>query len=165
MIIEFFGTLCEQCQKDISKRSRRSVAIGFTIVTILFGIVPTVVYYVLKDDYFYEFFGLTVLLVIMTVIYWLPINITRKLPQGISTDILIQIDGNYISRSGYTGVIKKPLSKVKKVIDTGDWYYVIFNRINDISASFVCQKDLIREGTLEQFEALFEGKIVRKYKY
>ena len=164
MVIEFFGTLCEQCQKDITKRSRRLFAITFTVVTLLFGVVPTVVCYILKDDYFYEFFGLTILCLIMTVIYWLPINILHKPPQGISSDLLIRIEDSFITRSGYGGVQKKALSKVKKVIDVGDWYYIIF-RLGDISTSFVCQKDLLREGTLEAFEALFEGKIVRKYRY
>ena len=164
MIIEFFGTLSEICQKDISKRSRRMVAISFTVVTILFGIVPTIVFYILKDDYFYEFFGLTVLCVIMTVIFWLPINITRKPPQGVSTDILIRIEDSFITRSGHGGVQKKALSKVKKVIDAGDWYYVVF-KFGDISSAFVCQKDLLTQGTLEDFEKLFEDKIVRKYRY
>lgn len=165
MIIEFFGTLSEQCQKDVTRRGKRLFAITFTVVTLLFGVVPTIICYIQNDyEYFYEFFGLTVLCLIMTVIYWLPINIIRKPPQGVSTEFLIRIEDSFITRSGYNGVQKKSLKKVKKVIDVGEWYYVIF-RLGDISNAFVCQKDLIKEGTLEQFEALFEGKIVRKYKY
>ena len=31
------------------------------------------------------------------------------------------------------------------------------------SMFFICQKDLIVEGSIEEFEKLFEDKIVRKY--
>lgn len=160
MVIEFYGTISEQCQKDVSKRSRRLTAIEYTIVTVLFGIVPTVVCGVLKDEeYFFKFFGLTILCAIMTVVFWL-IAFIRKPPKGVSMDILVRIEDSYITRSDYAGIQKKPLNKVKKVIDSGDWYYVVF-KWGNISNAFVCQKDLLREGTIEQFESLFEGKIKR----
>ena len=161
MTIEFFGTLSEQCQKDISKRTRKKLAIMFTVITVLLGIVPTIVTGVLKDEYFGEFLGLTILCAIFTIIYWLPITVTRKPPQGVSTDVLIRIDDTFIRRSGYGGVQVKPLSKVSKVIDAGEWYYVIF-KLGDVSTAFVCQKDLITTGTLEDFETLFADKIVRQ---
>ena len=60
---------------------------------------------------------------------------------------------------------KKPLEKstqkIKKVLDEGDCYYVIYSDINNC---IVCQKDLLVEGTLEEFENIFAGKIVRKLK-
>ena len=164
-MIEFFGTLSEQCQKDTNKRTRKMVALVFTCFTILLGVVPTVVLYLQADEDFYEFAGLTVLLLIVTVVMWLPINVVRKPPKGVSTDILVRIEDSHITRSGFGGVQTKPLSKVKKVIDAGDWYYVVFSRLGDLSNAFVCQKDLLTQGTLEDFEKLFEGKLVRKYKY
>lgn len=165
-MIEFFGTLSEQCQREINKRTRIMLAIVFTCFTVLLGVVPTIVLFIQQDEDFYEFFGLTVLLVIVSVIFWLPINVVRKPPQGVSADVLVQIDGNYIICSGFGGVQvrKKPLDKVKKVIDVGEWYYVVFKGGSKLSA-FVCQKDLLKQGTLEEFEALFEGKITRKYRY
>lgn len=160
-MIEFFGTLCEQCQRDISRRNRKMVAIVFTCFTILLGVIPTVVLYMKGDEDFYEFFGLAVLMSIVAIIFWLPINVIRKPPQGVSTDILVQIDGDYVISSGYLGMQKKPIKKVKKVIDAGEWYYLVF-KWSGINASFVCQKNLLTQGTLEEFEALFEGKIVRE---
>ncbi|MBQ7362821.1 MAG: hypothetical protein IJW48_00050 [Clostridia bacterium] len=55
------------------------------------------------------------------------------------------------------------LSSVKAVIDYGEWYYFIFE-FEDRDPYFVCQKSLLTEGTLEEFEALFEGKIERQKK-
>ncbi len=47
---------------------------------------------------------------------------------------------------------------VKKVVDYGDSYGIIFQ--HQIISVF-CQKDLITEGSIEEFEALFDGKIVK----
>ena len=55
--------------------------------------------------------------------------------------------------------LQKPMKKIKKVLDVGDCYYIIYG---DISNCIVCQKNLIQEGTIEQFETLFQGKIVRQ---
>ena len=162
-MIEFFGTLSEECQKAISRRNRKMVAIVFTCFTILLGIIPTVVFYLKGDEYFYEFFGLAVLMTIFSIIFWLPISVIRKPPQGVSTDILIQIDGDYVTSSGCFGVQKKPISSVKKVIDAGEWYYLVF-KWSGTNTNFVCQKNLLQQGTLEEFEALFEGKIARPYR-
>ena len=53
------------------------------------------------------------------------------------------------------------IADAAKVIDYGDFYYISFP-FGKISNNFVCQKDLLTQGTLEEFEALFEGKIVKK---
>lgn len=47
---------------------------------------------------------------------------------------------------------------VKKVVDYGDSYGIIFQ--HQIISAF-CQKDLITEGSIEAFETLFVGKIVK----
>jgi len=51
------------------------------------------------------------------------------------------------------------IDQVKRVRDDGKYYSIIYA---DISNAIICQKSLLVEGTLEEFEALFEGKIVRK---
>ena len=49
---------------------------------------------------------------------------------------------------------------VKEVLDYGEWYHIIFV-YESRDMYFVCQKDLLTQGTIEEFEALFEGKITR----
>lgn len=51
---------------------------------------------------------------------------------------------------------------VKKVFDYGEFYFISFY-FGKISGNFVCQKSLLTKGTLEEFENLFDDKIVRKY--
>ncbi|MBO4594741.1 MAG: hypothetical protein J5697_03475, partial [Clostridia bacterium] len=53
----------------------------------------------------------------------------------------------------------KELKDVKKVVDFGSFYCVsfYFSRVK-----FICQKDLIIQGTIEEFEETFSDVIVRK---
>ena len=50
---------------------------------------------------------------------------------------------------------------VKKVYDYGEYYFITFY-FPAKSQQFICQKDLLVSGTIEEFEDLFAGKIVRK---
>ncbi|MCL2822105.1 MAG: hypothetical protein FWD86_02775 [Firmicutes bacterium] len=67
-----------------------------------------------------------------------------------------------LGSDGFFDVSIKSVYNAKKVIDYGKWYHIIFSR-RDEKKNYVCQKDLIVKGTIEDFERLFEGKIVRKY--
>lgn len=48
---------------------------------------------------------------------------------------------------------------VKCIFDFGDWYHIVF-KFPTKSIYCVCQKDLLVQGTIEEFEAVFERKIV-----
>ena len=50
------------------------------------------------------------------------------------------------------------ISEVIEVIEYQEYYHILFNNFNK---NYVCQKDLLTQGTIEEFEALFEGKITR----
>lgn len=53
------------------------------------------------------------------------------------------------------------MGDVKEVLDYGDFYELVFP-FGKVSNNFICQKELLTKGTLEEFEDLFIGKIVRK---
>lgn len=55
----------------------------------------------------------------------------------------------------------RSLELVKKVYDYGDFYFISFY-FGKISGNFICQKSLLTQGTIEDFEKLFDGKIERK---
>ena len=61
------------------------------------------------------------------------------------------------SRKCWEGRVKD----VTRVIDTGTCYYLSLRRDGKIGP-FACEKRLLKEGTFEEFEKLFEGKIVRE---
>lgn len=55
---------------------------------------------------------------------------------------------------------KKKISQVKKILDSGEVYYIIF-RFGDITNAWICQKDNIVNGTITEFDALFQSKIIK----
>ena len=70
-------------------------------------------------------------------------------------------DDGYIVSVCEKSTAHKLIKDAQALHDYGEFYQVVFS--GGISAWFICQKDLLTQGTLEDFEALFEGKIVRKY--
>lgn len=53
------------------------------------------------------------------------------------------------------------VSDVKLVKDFGEYYELCFP-FGKLSDKFVCQKSLLTKGTIQEFERLFNGKIVRQ---
>lgn len=77
----------------------------------------------------------------------------------------VKIDDEKISLDTLDNYHKvKRLSKVRKVIDRGDFYCICFTFTGAVGIrnDWVCQKNLITKGTIEEFEKLFEGKFIRK---
>ena len=73
----------------------------------------------------------------------------------------VTIDGNDLECEGDQFHDIKSIDRVKSVIDYGEWYKIEF-RLPGNSQRFICQKDLITQGTIEDFENLFADKIIRR---
>lgn len=50
---------------------------------------------------------------------------------------------------------------VEKVLDLGNFYYLEVGE-TVLNRQFVCEKQLLSKGTLEEFEKLFQDKLIRK---
>jgi hypothetical protein len=55
------------------------------------------------------------------------------------------------------------INEVRKVIDYGDFYSIRIKQQYEFGV-FLCQKDLLTKGSIEEFEKTFKGKIIRKGK-
>ena len=53
------------------------------------------------------------------------------------------------------------IEQIKKINDYGDWYQLYFFYPYK-NQTYICQKDLIVDGSIEEFEERFKDKIVRK---
>ena len=51
---------------------------------------------------------------------------------------------------------------VSKIIEYENMYIIVFSGL--MGLGIIAQKNLLVEGTFEEFEKLFEGKIIRKIK-
>ena len=75
-----------------------------------------------------------------------------------ATTVVINEDELENEGEGWSNVRK--IEDVDKVWDYGDWYYITFTFPKN--RSFICQKDLLKEGTLDEFERIFDSTIVKK---
>lgn len=105
------------------------------------------------------------LMVILCAVIFFILPLTALIPQGKKAEKSmlpkrIVADEESITCTTDREVVAKWISDVKQVIDHGEFYELIFP-FGKISPNFICQKDLLTKGTLEQFEALFEGKITK----
>lgn len=166
-MIEFSGQILDSVQIDRAKRLIKyetmlcSVSgIGIVILGIVLGLLLGF----LKDIW--------IELVIFSVgwpIIIILINFTPKsslLRFRICPHIIInetELSYERLYNTGEMGTTTKPINKVKKVLDCGEVYYIIF-RFGDISNAWICQKSNIINGTIEEFEALFQQKLVRTIK-
>lgn len=158
-MIEFKGLVSEEARLDRMKRVRKPLLAFISVLAALIavGITLTLIYNS------YEWLDLLapafMVLFVVTLLTFNPNKYNRLCyPTYLCNEITITVSDGVISHSYFKK--EKPVDSVKKIIDAGDWYYVVF-RYGDIGNSWVCQKDLITEGNIEQFEELFEGKIVK----
>lgn len=164
-MIEFKGKLSNKCKEYVVKSSWQlglfvviAVCIPFIILLIVLSII---------DDWVYLLMLLPIALLIFffslkpgTKAYRKLAGKNGKIYDGELTWHII-IKGDKISAEGTQRSEIKHLSNVKKVVDMGDWYkiYFYFPHKSDL---FICQKDLIIQGTTEEFESLFSDKIIRR---
>ena len=80
----------------------------------------------------------------------------------IGAPVKVTVSADYVCAYGKTkeATSRVPFDSVLEVIDMGAWYKFKYNLT--INVFTVCQKDLIVEGTIEEFEELFADKLVRK---
>ena len=104
----------------------------------------------------YLFLFISILVLILVCSYNKKENSKEK-PNKIYTD------GQQITAISESNVETKRIDWVKQVIDHGEFYELTF-MFGRMSHTFICQKDLLVEGTLKDFEALFKGKLVKKEK-
>ena len=50
------------------------------------------------------------------------------------------------------------IAEVVKVLDKGEWYHIY---VESKEGRFICQKDLLTNGSLDEFEEIFKDKIIK----
>ena len=157
-MIEFNGYLTEKAEKHFIKKARE---LGQKIISIVMLLLfPSACYFTIKAEdslYVRLFLLLFVGLLLITYIPKGKKEHKSLTPKRIFTDneSIVCIADKYTE--------SRFIVDVKKVKDYGDFYELVFP-LGKVSEKFICQKDLLSKGTLEEFEALFDGKIIRMSK-
>lgn len=153
-MIEFYGELSSNCKNYIIKKEIQAGVMVTSIIGTLF-LIPILVATFLWD--WIAIIALVPLIAYITFSFVRPSKKTCRLlfPNRIS------IEDDFIVSEGDNFSYACPVSEVKKVIDMGEWYHIFFN-YRYRNPRFVCQKDLLKQGSINEFEKLFENKIIRK---
>ena len=107
----------------------------------------------------FEFWIFSILVVFLSIPLTLLMSWSTRKDQ---LPYLIRIEKSEIYAEIGRGAGSRTLDDIKVILDYGEFYDIIFYFPNKV-LNCICQKNLIVEGTIEEFEKLFEDKIVRKY--
>lgn len=158
MVIEFYGEVSDYTKVRTDKIRKRyfagwlfGLAILLLLVTVLlvvFGegygwVAPAVFAVILTGNAAYHQFG--------------PMKKSMENKRWL---LRVHIEGDEIIYTQYlpqkTIEKKKRLDQIKKVYRTKFCYYLVYN---DVANAIVCERSLLKRGTFERLEYLFEGKI------
>ena len=155
-MIEFTGQISGQCKKFILKRQVRNQTIASAISCLLAA--PFVIAMSVYIDKLFSIFFIPLFMLISFSLIK-PSNKTQK--TFLPIRVYIDLEEEIVVRVTENNKVDLSLSSVKRIEDYGDWYYFVFN-YDSRDPYFICQKELLSLGTIEEFERLFEGKIIIK---
>lgn len=155
-MIVFSGVVSDQIQrKTMKRRNKFSFCLSCIVVSAVI-VLDGILFFVFVGDMI-EWLILSAALIVAVLLQLFFVRV--ELPFRWEYNIKIDSENIVVESPIWPKPLQKPLKKIKKVLDVGDCYYIIYG---DISNCIVCQKNLIQEGTIEEFETLFQGKIVRQ---
>ena len=151
-MIVFEGQISGKCKEGVLQRNARISFIGGLITSILFAI-PTVVL-ALKIDWIILLFFLVLipfpfLAAIPPKEKYYPMIFPSKVTIDTQTGGMITQSSQFYAESS--------IAEVVKVLDKGEWYLIY---VKSKDGRFICQKDLLTSGTLDEFEEIFKDKLV-----
>lgn len=154
-MIEFNGYLTGTSQKFFCKQiiKLQQKIILFTLIPIF--VILIIVFY-LMFDVIALYPEVIISEIILSALALLLPNIQTKKEKEKITPQRVYIDGDMIVSKSNAAADTRFMKDVKEVRDYGEFYYFVFKAY---SYRFVCQKDLLSQGTIEEFETLFAGKI------
>lgn len=158
IMIEFKGYLTGNSQKYFCNQ-----IVKFQRIFILFTCIPGLFIIYLFGYLFWgvniELKIILVFLIMIAIVYMLPRIQTKKEKEKI-TPRRVYLENDIIICQSNALVESRTVQDIKEVRDYGDFYYLVFP-FGKYSYRFVCQKDLLTQGTIADFESLFTGKIKR----
>lgn len=153
-MLKFYGQISESNKKFIIKREKLIFFLA-SLIPVIIGTILTIIA-AIKINYIWFLFLIPILFFISIPLY--PLG-KKTLDLMIPTKIII--NKQMIISEGNNYKCVRNSNDIKKIIDYGNYYQIYFNWPKK-SYRFLCQKDLIVEGTIEDFEKIFSNKIIKK---
>ncbi len=156
-MLVFSGDMSVKCIDYMLEKESKLSGICALIASIIVGI-PLLFATIFYNALFSLFYSVLILFVLLAFKRASKKNYGNIIPKT----IVIEKDGT-MTAEGEKFFWTAFADNVKEVLDCGDWYHIIF-LYPYRNPRFVCQKSLIMQGTLDDFEKFFNGKIIRKEK-
>ena len=146
-MIVFSGVVSDEIQAKTMKMRHQSFFRLYAISSGVIIIINGILWFLFWRESIQEWIILSgaLLAVVILLGLWNP---RKKLPFRWEYNITIDSENIVVESPIWPKPLQKPMKKIKKVLDVGDCYYIIYW---DISNCIVCQKNLIQEGTIEEF--------------
>ena len=161
MKVVFKGNLSENSQNRIVHRYHNAMRLYYLFAAIIVIIVGVII--IIKNGNWVV--GLSIcgsagFISLLLLIF--PQIILHKKDNESNFPKQITIDEKNIELDGVGDNIYRIRSvmDIKKIIETEDCYYFKFYFPYDLN--FICQKDLLVEGTSEEFKVIFDGKFIKE---
>lgn len=154
-MIEFKGYLTRSALKHLRKSYFK---VMWSVLSIAFVIGAAIISSIIHI----EKWALAILLLIPVYIIFCvlcPYLIMRFDKTHIPKHITIK-DDKILCITDEIGADSRKLEQIKEVKDYSEYYVVICKGLN-IPPHFICQKDLLTQGSIDEFESLFADKIKR----
>ena len=151
----------------ISGNAEKYFFIKEFICVVLCCLIPNLVFLLfsfllgMKTGFWFIFKIVASMYLIIPIVCGVLLSIKKSRKKMLTKKIII--DDDLITAVTDTQALTKNLSDVKQVKEYLDFYAISF-RIGNISNIFICQKDLLVKGTLDEFDELFIEKLVLKIK-
>ena len=155
-MIEFKGDLSDNCKKFLIKKQMIVQCKGSLLTVIP---VTVIILFIAIPNRLNVLLFLIPLAIFAIFSMMPPSKKTQK--SFVPKRIYIDLENEEIIHECEKMKRSHPLQSVKCIIDYGEWYYFEFDFSNR-DMYYICQKDLLAQGTLVEFESLFEGKIIKK---
>ena len=160
-MIEFQGDIKESIKRKFFAWQERMLTYLFCSVYFIGGI-PVATYF---SAILHAWYLLGIIAGFLFLLFFGCLALTkRKVPQKDFDKFfptLVRISSKGLALQGKEFDQTRDMADVKKVYDYGEYYFITFY-FPAKSQQFICEKDLLVSGTIEEFEDLFAGKIVRK---
>lgn len=163
-MIEFEGRRSQKVLKDLRLEQYKSILSIFIVV--LIAIISLLIWFGITKSLggilaSLFFLILTIILTLMFRLMLLSKNSLNKLYKVEQDNCtIVQInDEHFIYKDNYAKHMIR-ISKLTRIEDRGDYYAFSFKHMKH--SGFVCQKDWISVGTIEEFESFFKDKLIVK---
>lgn len=154
-MIEFRGRISGAAEKRFIQKER---LLGQNLLLFsMLVFLPIFIVFAIRTQYWALIFAYVGLAIAVLIIVRLPFATKNSIAY---TPTRIYTEEECIISVGEKYEETKLISDVSVVRDHGNFYELVFP-FGNVSNRFICQKDLLTQGTLAEFEALFEGKIER----